>query len=54
MKMKCSICSKKIDETFLKKIIGTYIKDEKGKKKQICFECQSKFPSKEGALKEIK
>jgi hypothetical protein len=52
--MKCEICSSKIQETFLNKIIGTYIKDEKGKKHTICFECQKKFPSKESMLKEIK
>jgi len=41
--MKCEICSKKIEETFLKKILGTHVKDEKGKKHTICFECQKKF-----------
>ncbi|MDD5087123.1 MAG: hypothetical protein PHV16_05220 [Candidatus Nanoarchaeia archaeon] len=51
--MKCEICKKRIDETFLKKIIGTYVKDEKGKKHSICFECQKKFPSKEELLKNI-
>jgi hypothetical protein len=51
--MKCEICKKKIDETFLKKIVGTYIKDEKGKKHAVCFECQKKFPSKEELLKNI-
>jgi len=40
--MKCSICKKQIEETFLKKIIGTYIK-----KKAVCNECQKKYPSKE-------
>jgi hypothetical protein len=51
--MKCEICKKKIDETFLKKIMGTYVKDEKGKKHAVCFECQKKFPSKEELLKNI-
>jgi len=49
--MKCKICSKKVDETFLKKLIGTIIKDEKGKKHPVCFECQKKFPTKEEVLK---
>ena len=29
--MKCSICGKSIDTTFLSKILGTYVKDSKGK-----------------------
>ncbi|MBI2558586.1 hypothetical protein HYW20_04645 [Candidatus Woesearchaeota archaeon] len=52
--MKCSICSKSIDTTFLNKIIGTYIKDGKGKLHAVCFECQKKFASKEEILKAIK
>jgi hypothetical protein len=52
--MKCEICSSKIQETFLKKIIGTYIKDEKGKKHTICFEWQEKFKGKNGVLENIK
>jgi hypothetical protein len=51
--MKCEICRKKIEETFLKKIIGTYVKDEKGKKHTVCFECQKKFPKKEDILKKL-
>ena len=38
--MKCEICSKKVEETFLSKPIGTLIKDAKGKKRMVCFECQ--------------
>lgn len=52
--MKCSICSKSIDTTFLNKIIGTHVKNEKGKLHTICFECQKKFSSKEELLKAIK
>jgi len=52
--MKCEICSKKVEETFLKKIVGTIIKDEKGKKHTICFACQKLFPTKEEILKNIK
>jgi hypothetical protein len=52
--MKCEICSRSIETTFLKKILGTYIKDAKGKLKPICFECQKKFTSKEEMLKALK
>ena len=52
--MKGEICSKKIEEIFLGKILGTYIKDEKGKKHIICFECQKKFKTKEEILENIK
>ena len=52
--MKCSICSAKIDTTFLIKIIGSYVKDEKGKKHVICNECQKKLKSKEEILKNLK
>ena len=41
--MKCKICSKNIETTFMGKILGTYIRDDKGKKHTICFECQKKF-----------
>lgn len=52
--MKCAICSRKIEETFLKKILGTYIKDKKSKKQAVCFECQKKFPKKEDLLSNLK
>ena len=52
--MKCSICSKSIDTTFLGKLLGTYVKDSKGKLHPICFECQKKFSSKEEILKAMK
>jgi hypothetical protein len=52
--MKCKICKNKIDTTFLNKRIGTVIKDEKGKKHDICFDCQKKFKNdKEEMLKNI-
>ena len=50
--MKCSICKNQIKETFLKKVIGTYIKDEKGKKHLICFECQKKFDNDKAKILE--
>ncbi len=52
--MKCEICKKKIEETFLKKILGTYVKDEKGKKHTVCFECQKKFTTKQELLAQLK
>lgn len=48
--MKCEICKNKINETFLKKILGTYVKDKAGKKHAVCFECQKKFTTKEELL----
>jgi hypothetical protein len=45
--MNCTICKNKIQETFLKKIIGTYVKDKKGKKKPVCKDCQSKLSEQE-------
>jgi len=52
--MKCEICSKNIETTFMEKILGTYIKDDKGKKHTICQECQKKFPDKATILENIK
>ena len=52
--MKCEVCGKSIDATFLGKILGTYVKDSKGKLHPVCFECQKKFDSKEEILKAIK
>ncbi len=51
---KCDICRKNIEQTFLGKLIGTYIKDEKGKKHLVCFECQKKFKKKDELLKALK
>ena len=52
--MKCEVCSKNIEITFMNKILGTYVKDSKGKKHTVCFECQKKFQSKEKILENIK
>ena len=52
--MKCEICGKSIEATFLSKIIGTYVKDKNGKLHHVCFECQKKFNSKEEILKAMK
>lgn len=53
MAMNCEICKKKIEETFLKKMIGAVVKDSKGKKHNICSECQKKFKSKEEILTKL-
>jgi len=52
--MNCEICDNKIGTTFLKKIVGTHVKDSKGKKHLICFECQKKFPDKTTILQQLK
>ena len=52
--MKCEICNTKLAETFLEKIKGTVVKDEKGKKHHVCFECQKKFKNKQEMLANIK
>lgn len=53
--MKCEICSKKIESTFMEKVLGTYVKDEARKKHLICFECQKKFSNnKKDILENIK
>lgn len=53
--MKCSLCKEKIETTFLDKILGTYVKDDKGKKHVVCIHCQRKHRnSKEAILKALK
>ena len=52
--MNCEICNKKITETFLNKILGTVIKDDKGKKHNVCFECQKTLKTKDELLKNLK
>lgn len=53
MALKCDICKTKIESTFLNKVLGSYIKDNKGKKHLICPACQKKFPTKEEILKKL-
>jgi len=44
--MKCSICGKKIEMTFMNKVVGTIY--TKGKKRYpVCNECQKKLSDKE-------
>lgn len=52
--MKCELCKNGIEQTFLNKILGTIVKDEKGKQHVICFECQKKFHSKDEILAQLK
>jgi hypothetical protein len=40
--MKCDVCGAKIETTFLNKLIGTFVKDAKGKRKAMCPACQRK------------
>jgi len=47
--MNCTLCNKKIEETFLKKLIGNYVKNKAGKKKPVCNACM-----KTHSMKEIK
>lgn len=52
--MKCDICGKTLGETFLKKIIGGHVKDDKGKLHAVCRECQKKFQTKKKILEQLK
>jgi len=51
--MKCEICKKSIQETFLKKVVGTVVKDKKGKMHTICSECQKKLGTKAKILENL-
>lgn len=52
--MKCNICGKKLEETFLRKPVGTIVKDAKGKKKTVCAKCQKELSNnKEEMLAKI-
>ncbi|NTV23993.1 MAG: hypothetical protein HGA85_06520 [Nanoarchaeota archaeon] len=50
---KCAVCKQNIATTFLGKLIGTYIKDEKGKRHTVCFECQKKLKTKDAIIRSI-
>jgi hypothetical protein len=45
--MKCELCKSAVEENFLKKPIGTYIKDPKGKLHLVCNKCQKKGKKEE-------
>jgi len=51
--MKCKICKEKLELNFLKKRMGTVVKDKKGKKHDVCNKCQAKFATKEELLSNI-
>jgi hypothetical protein len=51
--VKCEVCKEKIGETFLNKVLGTYVKDEKGKKHLVCSNCQAKVTSKKELIEII-
>ncbi|MBU1201494.1 MAG: hypothetical protein KJ583_01905 [Nanoarchaeota archaeon] len=50
--MKCDVCGKKVETTFLGKIVGSYMKNKNSKKKVVCPECQKKH-TKEELLKKL-
>jgi hypothetical protein len=51
--MRCNICKEELKTTFLDKILGTVVKDAKGKRHHICPECQRKLGSKEEIMKKL-
>jgi hypothetical protein len=51
--MKCDICGTKVETTFLKKPLGTFIKDEKGKKHIVCKNCQASLKTKEQIIEKL-
>ncbi|MCB9358749.1 hypothetical protein H6503_02365 [Candidatus Woesearchaeota archaeon] len=51
---KCELCKEKVGETFLNKVLGSYIKDEAGKKHLVCSNCQSKLKDKTTILENLK
>ncbi len=51
--MNCEICSAKLQESFLQKIIGTFVKDAKGKKHMICPQCQRTLKEKKNILEKL-
>lgn len=53
MTMKCDICGNKVEETFLKKVVGAYMKNSKGKKKIVCPKCQKDLKTKEKILEKL-
>jgi hypothetical protein len=44
--MKCELCGKKIETTFMNKIVGTYYTSGK-KKKAVCPDCQKNNSEKD-------
>ena len=38
---KCALCNAAVEQVFLEKVQGTYVKDAKGKKRLVCSACQA-------------
>ena len=53
-RMKCEVCKASVDETFLGKPLGGYVKDAKGKAHLACSACQKRLGSKEVLLDALK
>jgi len=51
--MKCEICKNHIETHFLNKILGTVVKDAKGKKHSVCKKCQTEFRTKPSILEKL-
>ena len=51
--MKCAICKSKVQETFLQKPIGTYVKDKKGKRKLVCMDYQKNLKTKDKIVEKL-
>lgn len=51
--MNCEICKKQIATTFLSKILGTYVRDQNGKRHAVCFECQKKLKTKKETMEKL-
>lgn len=47
MANKCAVCSGKVETTFLQKPVGTYLRDEKGKRRLVCSACQARLSVEE-------
>jgi len=52
--MKCSVCGSVIQETFLGKLQGGFVKDANGKRHTVCGVCQERFRSKDELLAQLK
>jgi len=51
--MKCELCKNDIQTQYLEKMIGTVVKDAKGKKHFICASCQKENQSKQKLLDQL-
>lgn len=51
--MNCALCKAKIEKTFLGKIVGSYVRDTKGKKHSICPQCQKMHPNKAQIIEKL-